>query len=150
MSDLEALSRAALLELCQEKGLKATGWKKERMLEELLASESSGGGESESEQAPVPIAAPDRRPILPERPGGLRERPGDVPVSSLRRLDWCALGVPMWSASHLVCRNGHVGRWSKEPRWCACECHEAGWERPGIPEGAKQNKFLSEQAESVL
>lgn len=33
--DLAGKSRAELLELCKERGLKATGWKKERMLQEL-------------------------------------------------------------------------------------------------------------------
>lgn len=120
--DLAGLSRADLLARCQAEGMKATAWKKERMLEELLKL----GKPADEQAAEEPGPPADEKPNEPGPPGG--------PSAPPRRCGWCN-GAPMWSMHHEGCRK------RRDRHECACPCRAEGWERPPYPEGAQLSKF---------
>ena len=127
MTETKAPTRAELLGLCKEAGLRATGWKKERMAEELGR-----------------LARPGPEPEAPQGEGEAPADPGDEEQEAAKRPDserrtgWCFPTFPMWSHQHLGCpaRDGRAD--------CACPCHEDGWTRPPIPEGARLSKYAYE------
>ena len=124
------MSREALLEMCRRRGLKATGWKKGRMAEELAVLLAGEG------------AAPDgAEPPAGERAGqsGRETTPGENPEARPRLSGWCG-PAPMWSGHHAACR------WDP----CECACHADDWEAPAAPEGAALSKFNPDRPPSVI
>lgn len=129
------MTRAQLLGLCKQRGLKATAWKRGRMAEELLKLEGAAPEQEPPGQAeaPQPEAGDDE---------GQSERettPAENPDPSPRRSGWCTT-APMWSHQHWACRAAG----------CACPCHEPGWEQPAPPEGARLSKFNPDNRQPVL
>lgn len=132
--DLAAKSRAELLDLCKEQGWKATGWKKDKMLEELAKLE-------EPQEAPVEPGDLDSAEELVE-PQGEPDEPEEAPVVRAdpdnRRSGWCMPHWPLWVVSHQRCRAHEAyGRVVK----CGCACHEPGWEPPEVPVDSRPSKF---------
>jgi hypothetical protein len=128
VTETKGPTRAELLEECKAAGLKATGWKKERMAAELA---KLGGRKQEppgEAEAPAPDAAGDD-----EGQGERETTAAENPDPSPRLTGWCSR-TPMWSYHHLNCpaRKGKAS--------CGCECHEPGWTQPPIPEGARLSK----------
>ena len=141
-------TRAELLAECRELGLRATGWKKERMEEELARLAGSGTPEA-------PVAPPDdvewAEAALPlgveamELAGASEpaDEPAQPPPSRLS--GWCSR-APAWGRAHLACRERVAD--GRLPTGCSCGCHEPGWERPAIPDGAELSKFNREDREA--
>lgn len=125
--DLTGLTRAALVELARARGLKATGWPKDRVLQELQALEAGGAPASSS---PSPAAPADDDDVLPPIAG-----------TGLRLTGWCAL-VPAWSSSHERC----VAR-RDETVQCDCECHRDDWIKPAAPAGSQLNRFYTGESD---
>jgi hypothetical protein len=123
-------TRAELLERCKAAGLRATGWKKEKMTLELakLAGHAVTS-EDEGDEKPEMASAPDE-PTKELQPG------------RASRSGWCHVRTPMWSRQHLDCR----ARARPSSVRCGCPCHADGWERPAVPAGAQTNRFNEEDA----
>lgn len=120
------MSRAELLELCKQRGLKATAWRKERMLTELAGL--TGG---DAMAAETPETPDDEKPLASSS--------GVAPVQEGPPLcGWCA-SAPTWSRSHLTCR--------ASSRECRCACNAEDWTRPEIPAGAVPSKYNREDRE---
>ena len=115
----EGPTRAELLERCQALGLKATGWKKEKMAAELA-------------KLRPPVAPQPEQATSEQEPDEKPER------ASSGTCGWCQ-PAPRWARSHLQCR--------ESDRPCGCECNEPGWTRPEIPEGAQLSRFNREDRE---
>lgn len=121
---LDAMTRADLVELARGRGLKASGWSKPRVLEELKALDAPAA-------MPTVESAPAAE--VSEAAEGDDLRP---PASG--KTGWCSL-VPAWSSSHERC----VARRSGEIQ-CACDCHEESWTRPEPPAGSRFNRFYGQ------
>lgn len=140
---LDAMSRAELLELCKQRGLKATAWKKERMAAELAKLEGAAprAQDMQSSGPEGPVEPPDgaeaRQPEAGDDEGqsGGETTAAENPNPSPRLTGWCSR-VPLWSAGHLDC----ISR-RRTSIACACVCHDDGWTRPPVPEGAQLSKF---------
>lgn len=117
----DALTRAELLERCKAAGLKASAWKKERMVEELAKlREPSEPSEQPSE--PAPTTEPEA--------GSTNESRNATMVLAPYRSGWCH-AAPMWSIQHEACKSDR----------CQCPCHADDWARPPVPKGATLSKF---------
>jgi hypothetical protein len=125
------MSRAELLELCKQRGLKATAWRKERMAAELAKLNVAAGAGA---------AAPEEGPDAGDDEGQSERETtaAENPSSSPRLTGWCSR-APMWSMHHLPCRE-KLGR-PGQPQDCGCACHDPDWVRPPYPEGARLSKF---------
>lgn len=152
---LDRMSRAELLDLCKEQGWKATGWKKDKMLEELKKLHGIETEQPAAEPAAEPVA---EQPIAgvgetldAERVQELTGEPQDAPEeldeeeaapkpvkASAPRSGWCLEHWPLWTVHHTRCR-AHDAYGNLID--CSCECHAEGWKQPAMPKGATRSKF---------
>lgn len=159
-NNLEKKSRAELLELCKAQGLKASGWKKEKMLEALggsPATEALGSDDDEAAAALAGVGETLSEARVDELAGGSAgapESPVDAPEAAAEevvieedlrlrgesgsRSGWCMVHWPLWTVHHTRCRaREQYGSVIS----CTCECHAADWVQPPIPKEAVLSKF---------
>lgn len=150
MQDTKPPTRAELLERCQAAGLKATGWKKERMAEELERLEHLDRVSMKPEDAALIVAQVEAAAGAEQGEDQPVEQTGEPeavqpPAPPARKTGWCSF-APAWGRAHLDCPAGRKPGFKGD---CSCECHGESWTRPEIPEGAQLSKFNHEDRRAL-